>query len=162
MLDKLMNPDRDGAALKLWSKLCVCLNAHSFVSCVFQGFLWGSIHVLKEEVDHYTLQLKQHGQNDGVVSSVKLSVVLIVMSDYLRVEHEPDFDNVSVFPQCPVTETVLIIWLNNPIRHHNVRGQTVELTFNCKHHEELEEAAGRVFMVPVCLPVCIHRLPSSF
>lgn len=30
--------------------------------------------------------------------------------------------------------------------HHNVRGQTVELTFNSKHHKELEEAAERVFM----------------
>ncbi|XP_012779973.1 synaptonemal complex protein 2-like isoform X5 [Maylandia zebra] len=68
-----------------------------------QGFLWGSIHVLKEEVDHYSLQVKQN-------------------------------------------ETVLSFWLNNPIMHHNVRGQTVELTFNSKHHKELEEAAGRVFM----------------
>ncbi|XP_026036289.1 synaptonemal complex protein 2-like isoform X5 [Astatotilapia calliptera] len=68
-----------------------------------QGFLWGSIHVPKEEVDHYSLQVKQN-------------------------------------------ETVLSFWLNNPIMHHNVRGQTVELTFNSKHHKELEEAAGRVFM----------------
>lgn len=68
-----------------------------------QGFLWGSIHVLKEEVDHYSLQVKQN-------------------------------------------ETVLSFWLNNPIMHHNVRGQTVELTFNSKHHKELEEAAERVFM----------------
>ncbi|XP_026036292.1 synaptonemal complex protein 2-like isoform X8 [Astatotilapia calliptera] len=67
------------------------------------GFLWGSIHVPKEEVDHYSLQVKQN-------------------------------------------ETVLSFWLNNPIMHHNVRGQTVELTFNSKHHKELEEAAGRVFM----------------
>ncbi|XP_035771364.1 synaptonemal complex protein 2-like [Neolamprologus brichardi] len=67
------------------------------------GFLWGSIHVLKEEVDHYSLQVKQN-------------------------------------------ETVLNFWLNNPIMHHNVRGQTVELTFNSKHHKELEEAAERVFM----------------
>ncbi|XP_019210462.1 synaptonemal complex protein 2-like isoform X2 [Oreochromis niloticus] len=68
-----------------------------------QGFLWGSIHVLKEVVDHYSLQVKQN-------------------------------------------ETVLSFWLNNPIMHHNVRGQTVELTFNCKHHKEVEEAAERVFM----------------
>lgn len=68
-----------------------------------QGFLWGSIHVPKEEVDHYSLQVKQN-------------------------------------------ETVLSFWLNNPIMHHNVRGQTVELTFNSKHHKELEEAAERVFM----------------
>lgn len=27
-----------------------------------QGFLWGSIHLLREEVDHYSLQLKQDGQ----------------------------------------------------------------------------------------------------
>ncbi|XP_039859756.1 synaptonemal complex protein 2-like isoform X6 [Simochromis diagramma] len=68
-----------------------------------QGFLWGSIHVPKEEVDHYSLQVKQN-------------------------------------------ETVLSFWLNNPIMHHNVRGQTVELTFNSKHHKELGEAAERVFM----------------
>ncbi|XP_039859757.1 synaptonemal complex protein 2-like isoform X7 [Simochromis diagramma] len=67
------------------------------------GFLWGSIHVPKEEVDHYSLQVKQN-------------------------------------------ETVLSFWLNNPIMHHNVRGQTVELTFNSKHHKELGEAAERVFM----------------
>ncbi|XP_072235157.1 uncharacterized protein [Leuresthes tenuis] len=67
-----------------------------------QGFLWGSIHLLKEEVDHYSLQLK----------------------------HD---------------DTVLTVRLKNPIMHHNSRGQTVELSFNCVHHRELEKVAGRTF-----------------
>ncbi|TKS87295.1 Lethal(3)malignant brain tumor-like protein 4 [Collichthys lucidus] len=29
------------------------------------------------------------------------------------------------------------------IMHHNSKGQTVELNFDCEHHRELEEAAGR-------------------
>ncbi|XP_070784622.1 synaptonemal complex protein 2-like [Enoplosus armatus] len=73
-----------------------------------QGFLWGSIHLLKEEVDHYSLQVKHDG--------------------------------------CTGAETVLSVRLNNPIMHHNSRGQTVELNFDSEHHRELEEAAGRVFM----------------
>lgn len=40
--------------IKLKSKLS-CLH-------VFEGFLWGSIHLLREEVDHYSLQLKHDGQ----------------------------------------------------------------------------------------------------
>ncbi|KAI3355001.1 hypothetical protein L3Q82_004802 [Scortum barcoo] len=73
-----------------------------------QGFLWGSVHLLKEEVNHYSLQVKHDG--------------------------------------CTGAETVLSIRLNNPIMHHNSRGQTVELNFDSKHHRELEEAAERVFM----------------
>ncbi|XP_069576290.1 synaptonemal complex protein 2-like [Brachyistius frenatus] len=69
-----------------------------------QGFLWGSIHLLKEEVQRYSLQVKH-------------------------------------------AETVLSIQLNNPIMHHNSRGQTVELSFNSQYHRELEEAAESVFMV---------------
>lgn len=32
---------------------------YTFMS--FQGFLWGSIHLLREEVAHYSLQLKYDG-----------------------------------------------------------------------------------------------------
>lgn len=28
----------------------------------FEGFLWGSIHLLREAVDHYSFQLKHVGQ----------------------------------------------------------------------------------------------------
>lgn len=28
----------------------------------FEGFLWGSIHLLREEVDHYSFQFKHDGQ----------------------------------------------------------------------------------------------------
>nr|XP_008300519.1 PREDICTED: uncharacterized protein LOC103372613 [Stegastes partitus] len=70
-----------------------------------QGFLWGSIHLLKEDVDHYSLQNKRDE-----------------------------------------AETVLSVQLNNPIMHHGSRGQTVQLSFKCEHHRELQEAAGRVFM----------------
>ncbi|XP_044032708.1 synaptonemal complex protein 2-like isoform X1 [Siniperca chuatsi] len=73
-----------------------------------QGFLWGSIHLLKEEVDQYSLQVNLDG--------------------------------------CTGAETILRVRLNNPIMHHNCRGQTVELNFDSEHHRELEEAAGRVFM----------------
>ncbi|XP_041824117.1 synaptonemal complex protein 2-like isoform X2 [Melanotaenia boesemani] len=67
-----------------------------------QGFLWGSVHILKEEVAHYSLQLK----HDEVVFTVRL---------------------------------------NNPVIHHNHRGQTVQLSFTCEQYKELEEAVGRVF-----------------
>eukprot|EP00064_Thunnus_orientalis_P023547 superscaffoldBa00009008_g23794 len=74
-----------------------------------QGFLWGSVHLLREEVDHYRVQLK---------------------------------DN-----ECSGADTVLSVRLNNPIMHLNSRGQTVKLTFDPEHHRQLQEAAGRVFMV---------------
>ncbi|XP_035475600.2 synaptonemal complex protein 2-like [Scophthalmus maximus] len=73
-----------------------------------QGFLWGSVHLMKEDVLHYSVQIKHHG--------------------------------------CTSTEMVFSVQLNNPIMHHNSRGQTVELSFNCEHQRELEEAAERVFM----------------
>lgn len=41
------------------------------------------------------------------------------------------------------------VQLNNPITHHDCSGQTVELTFDPKHQEQLEDAARRVFWVPV-------------
>lgn len=44
---------------------------------------------------------------------------------------------------------VLRIRLTNPIMHCGSRGQTVKLSFNSEHHQELEEAAARVFDVPV-------------
>lgn len=58
-----------------------------------------------------------------------------------------------VFPGCTGAEVVLSVMLNNPIVHHNSRGQTVKLSFSCEHQRELEEAARRVFMVSVCSPV---------
>ncbi|KAM6971550.1 synaptonemal complex protein 2-like [Tautogolabrus adspersus] len=73
-----------------------------------QGFLWGSVHLLKDEVDNFSVQLKHDG--------------------------------------CTGAETVLRVRLSNPIMHHNSRGQTVELTFNSEHHQDLEEAARRIFM----------------
>ncbi|XP_041670602.1 synaptonemal complex protein 2-like [Cheilinus undulatus] len=72
-----------------------------------QGFLWGSVHLLREEVDTFSVQLKHQGSTR--------------------------------------TETVLSVRLKNPIMHHNSRGQTVELSFNTKHQQELEEVAERVF-----------------
>lgn len=53
------------------------------------------------------------------------------------------------FPGCSRRETILSIHLTNPIMHHNCRGQKVELTFDSELQEELEEAARRVFKVPV-------------
>ncbi|KAM7389968.1 hypothetical protein PAMA_008242 [Pampus argenteus] len=79
-----------------------------------QGFLWGSVHLLREDVDHYRVQLK----------------------------HD----------ECTGTDTVLSIRLNNPIMHLNSRGQTVKMTFDPEHHKQLEEAAGRVFMLVKQVP----------
>lgn len=57
---------------------------------------------------------------------------------------------VCMIPGCTGTETVFTVQLNSPIMHHNSRGQKVELIFASEHHGQLEEAARRVFMVPVC------------
>lgn len=59
------------------------------------------------------------------------------------------------FPGCTGAEVVLSVRLNNPIMHHNSRGQVVELSFSCEHQRELEEAARRVFMVSVCIFTCL-------
>ncbi|KAL7373737.1 hypothetical protein ABVT39_013536 [Epinephelus coioides] len=94
---------KDDKLDQFWIDFNVSSGCVSFFIDEPQAFLWGSIHLLRGDVDHYSLQLNQH-------------------------------------------ETVLSVWLNNPIMHHNSRGQTVELKFNSEHHRELEEAAGRVFM----------------
>ncbi|XP_078019029.1 synaptonemal complex protein 2-like [Epinephelus lanceolatus] len=94
---------KDDKLDQFWIDFNVSSGCVSFFIDEPQAFLWGSIHLLRRDVDHYSLQLNQH-------------------------------------------ETVLSVWLNNPIMHHNSRGQTVELKFNSEHHRELEEAAGRVFM----------------
>ncbi|XP_049912361.1 synaptonemal complex protein 2-like [Epinephelus moara] len=94
---------KDDKLDQFWIDFNVSSGCVSFFIDEPQAFLWGSIHLLRGDVDHYSLQLNQH-------------------------------------------ETVLSVWLNNPIMHHNSRGQTVELKFNSEHHQELEEAAGRVFM----------------
>lgn len=51
--------------------------------------------------------------------------------------------------------------MNNPIMHHNSRGQGVKLSFDSDHHRDLEEAAGRVFTVPVCLTMFISEMTSE-
>ncbi|XP_049421469.1 synaptonemal complex protein 2-like [Epinephelus fuscoguttatus] len=94
---------KDDKLDQFWIDFNVSSGCVSFFIDEPQAFLWGSIHLPRGDVDHYSLQLNQH-------------------------------------------DTVLSVWLNNPIMHHNSRGQTVELKFNSEHHRELEEAAGRVFM----------------
>ncbi|XP_035531705.1 uncharacterized protein sycp2l isoform X2 [Morone saxatilis] len=101
-------PPKDDKLDKFWIDFNLSSGCVSFFIDDPQGFLWGSVHLLKEEVDRYSVQLKRDG--------------------------------------CNGAETVLSVRLNNPIMHHNSRGQTVELNFDCEHHRELEEAAGRVFM----------------
>ncbi|XP_051240901.1 synaptonemal complex protein 2-like isoform X4 [Dicentrarchus labrax] len=101
-------PPKDDKLDKFWIDFNLSSGCVSFFIDEPQGFLWGSVHLLKEEVDRYSVQLKRDG--------------------------------------CSGAETVLSVQLNNPIMHHNSRGQTVELNFDCEHHRELEEAAGRVFM----------------
>ncbi|XP_023123607.2 synaptonemal complex protein 2-like isoform X2 [Amphiprion ocellaris] len=94
---------KDDKLDEFWIDFNVGSGCVSFFIDEPQGFLWGSIHLLKEDVDHYSLQDKDD-------------------------------------------ETVLSVQLNNPIMHQDSRGQTVELSFSCGLHRELEEAAGRVFM----------------
>ncbi|XP_030613035.1 synaptonemal complex protein 2-like [Archocentrus centrarchus] len=78
---QLFSP-KDEKLDEFWIDFNVGSGSVSFFIDEPQGFLWGSIHVLKEEVDHYTLQVKQNGQNfnaevhDAVVSAVKLLLVL--------------------------------------------------------------------------------------
>ncbi|XP_070409652.1 synaptonemal complex protein 2-like isoform X3 [Nothobranchius furzeri] len=45
---------------------------------------------------------------------------------------------------CTGAEAVLQLTTANPIMHHNIRGQTLELSFKGEYHRELEEAVGRV------------------
>lgn len=53
------------------------------------------------------------------------------------------------FPGGVRPEAVLRVQLNKPVTHHNCSGQTVALTFDPEHHEQLQEAARRVFKVRV-------------
>ncbi|XP_042372789.1 synaptonemal complex protein 2-like, partial [Plectropomus leopardus] len=87
---------------EFWIDFNVSSGCVSFFINEPQESLWGSVHLLKGNVDRYSLQLEQD-------------------------------------------ETVLSVWLNNPIMHHNNRGQKVELKFKPELHRELEDAAGRVF-----------------
>ncbi|XP_031733798.1 synaptonemal complex protein 2-like [Anarrhichthys ocellatus] len=102
-------PPKDEKLDEFWIDFNVSSGCVSFFINEPQGFLWGSIHLLKEDVVRYSLHLK----------------------------HD----------ECTGTETVLSVRLNNPIMHHNSRGQTVELNFSSEHHRDLEEAAGKVFMM---------------
>ncbi|XP_023249919.1 synaptonemal complex protein 2-like isoform X2 [Seriola lalandi dorsalis] len=107
LLLQLFRP-KDDKLDEFWIDFNIGSQCVSFFIDDPQGFLWGSIHLLREDIDHYSLQVKHDG--------------------------------------CTGAEMVLSIRLNNPIMHHNSTGQTVELSFNCEHQRELEEAAGRVFM----------------
>lgn len=40
----------------------VSLLSHDVSHDVSQGFLWGSVHLQREDVDHYNIQLKPDGQ----------------------------------------------------------------------------------------------------
>ncbi|KAM9337104.1 synaptonemal complex protein 2-like [Symphorus nematophorus] len=101
-------PPKDDKLDQFWIDFNLSSGCVSFFIDEPQGFLWGSVHLLREDVDQYSLQVKQDG--------------------------------------CTGAEAVLSVWLNNPIMHHNSRGQMVELKFNSELHRELEDAAGRVFM----------------
>ncbi|KAL6097428.1 sycp2l [Pungitius sinensis] len=101
-------PPKDDKLDEFWIDFNISSGCVSFFIDEPEGFLWGSIHLLKEDVDCYSLHLK-HKQGNGA-------------------------------------ETVLSVKLKKPIMHNNSRAQTVELNFDCEHHSELEEAAGKVFM----------------
>ncbi|XP_041817839.1 synaptonemal complex protein 2-like [Chelmon rostratus] len=111
-------PPKDDKVEQFWIDFNLSSGCVSFFIDEPQGFLWGSVHLHKEEMDHYSLQVKPDG--------------------------------------CTGAETVLSVRLNNPIMHHNSRGQTVVLNFDSEHHRELEEAAGRVFMKVKSSPSVIH------
>nr|XP_040023051.1 synaptonemal complex protein 2-like [Gasterosteus aculeatus aculeatus] len=101
-------PPKDDKLDDFWIDFNIHSGCVSFFIDEPEGFLWGSVHLLKEDVDCYSLHLKHK--------------------------------------QCNGAETVLSVKLNKPIMHNNSRAQTVELNFNCEHHRDLEEAAGKVFM----------------
>ncbi|XP_060950227.1 synaptonemal complex protein 2-like [Limanda limanda] len=105
-------PPKDDKLDEFWIDFNVGSGCVSFFVNEPQGFLWGSIHLLREDVDNCILQVKQDG--------------------------------------CTGAETVLSVQLINPIMHHSSRGQKVELSFNCEHLRELEEAAERVFKSAPC------------
>nr|XP_046227972.1 synaptonemal complex protein 2-like isoform X2 [Scatophagus argus] len=115
-------PPKDDKLEKFWIDFNLSSGCVSFFIDDPQGFLWGSVHLLKEEVDHYSLQVQQDG--------------------------------------CTAAQTVLSVRLNNPIMHHNSRGQTVELKFHSEHHQDLEEAAGRVFTKAKSAP-CVRQADGT-
>ncbi|XP_040922055.1 synaptonemal complex protein 2-like isoform X2 [Toxotes jaculatrix] len=115
LLLQLFRP-KDDKLDEFWIDFNVGSGCVSFFIDEPEGLLWGSIHLLKEEVTHYSFQVKHDG--------------------------------------CTAAQTVLTVQLNNPITHHNSRGQTVELSFKCELQMELEEAAGRVFMKMKSSPCC--------
>ncbi|XP_069368764.1 synaptonemal complex protein 2-like isoform X2 [Paralichthys olivaceus] len=100
-------PPKDDKLDEFWIDFNVGSGCVSFFVDEPQGFLWGSIHLLREDVDNFRLQVKHDGSTGA--------------------------------------ETVLSVQLINPIMHHSSRGQRVELSFNCEHQRELEEAVERVF-----------------
>ncbi|XP_034428653.1 synaptonemal complex protein 2-like isoform X3 [Hippoglossus hippoglossus] len=104
---EVLFPPKDDKLDEFWIDFNVGSGCVSFFVDEPQGFLWGSIHLLREDLDNFSLQVKQDG--------------------------------------CTGAETVLSVQLINPIMHHSSRGQKVELSFNCEHQRELEEAAERVF-----------------
>ncbi|XP_058468382.1 synaptonemal complex protein 2-like [Solea solea] len=99
------------------------------------GYLWDSVHLLREDVSCYSFQVKHDGQSLSVTMETCHSVTV-----WFRIVC------VCVFPECTGTETVLSVHLNNPIMHHSSRGQRVELIFSCDYQRDLQEAAERVFM----------------
>ncbi|XP_062235966.1 synaptonemal complex protein 2-like [Platichthys flesus] len=100
-------PPKDDKLDEFWIDFNVGSGCVSFFVDEPQGFLWGSIHLLREDVDNFMFQVTQD--------------------------------------ECTAAKTVLSVQLINPIMHHSSRGQKVELSFNCEHQRELEEAAERVF-----------------
>ncbi|XP_056869338.1 synaptonemal complex protein 2-like [Takifugu flavidus] len=105
-------PPKDDKLEKFWIDFNLSSECVSFFVDDPQGFLWGSIHLLREAVDHYSFQLKHDG--------------------------------------CIGLEAILRVHLNKPITHHNCSGQTVALTFDSEHHEQLQEAARRVYKEVRC------------
>ena len=53
-----------------------------------------------------------------------------------------------VFPECSGAEAVLSVRLKFAIMHRDSPGQVVQLRFDSEHLSKLQEAMGRVFMVP--------------
>ncbi|XP_008306323.1 synaptonemal complex protein 2-like isoform X2 [Cynoglossus semilaevis] len=98
-----------------------------------QGFLWGSIHLFKDELNHYTLLFKGEGRS------------------------------LTQTEECTGSEMILSIQLNNPITHNGSKGQRVEITFSSEYEGGLREATEKVFKwgpVPTPTPGWKNRVPS--
>ncbi|XP_061122372.1 synaptonemal complex protein 2-like [Syngnathus typhle] len=107
----------------------------SFFVDLPQGFLWGSLHLLKEEVARYQLKLQQDGVFGGVTDAGSIQERLTQAERF----------QVFLFPEGGEAQAILTVHLKSPITHLDSKGSRVQLRFKPELLEELEAAAASVF-----------------